>query len=100
MNKKVLFGAAAGCAAAGCIAAAAKKGQGQAEPKPTIWEKMRQGMEEMPEDFPPRIMFDNIEATKANTEAILELLRDEGASGKGAGGEGTQQEDIEVISST
>ena len=38
---------------------------------------MRKGMEEMPEDFPPRIMFDNIEATKANTDEILTLLKEE-----------------------
>jgi hypothetical protein len=34
-------------------------------------------MEEMPEDFPPRIMFDNLEATKANTDRILTLLESE-----------------------
>jgi len=31
-------------------------------------------MEEMPEDFPPRVMFDNVEATRSNTERILEVL--------------------------
>jgi len=30
---------------------------------------------DMPEDFPPRVMFDNVETTKANTEEILNLLR-------------------------
>lgn len=89
MNKKVLIGAAAGIAVVGCIAAAAKKSQGQGEPQPTIWDKMRQGMEEMPEDFPPRIMFDNIEATKANTEEILKVLGDESAPSEGARGQST-----------
>lgn len=28
----------------------------------------------MPEHFPPRVMFDNVETTKANTEEILNLL--------------------------
>ena len=88
MNKKVLIGAAAGVAIAGAIAAAAKKGE--SGPKPTIWDKMRQGMEEMPEDFPPRIMFDNIEAAKANTEEILTLLRKQQ----------TSADDIEVMSSS
>ena len=32
-------------------------------------------MEEMPEDFPPRVMFDNVAATRANTDQILALLR-------------------------
>lgn len=73
MNKKILIGAAAGIAVVGAIATAANKGQSR--PNPTIWDKMRQGMEEMPEDFPPRIMFDNIEAAKANTDEILTLLR-------------------------
>jgi len=44
---------------------------------PTVWDKMRKGFEEMPEDFPPRIMFDQIEATKANTDEILTLLKEE-----------------------
>ena len=47
------------------------------EPKPTIWEKMTKGLEEMPEDFPPRIMFDNLEATKANTAKIHALIETE-----------------------
>ena len=88
MNKKVLIGAAAGVATAGAIAAATKKGE--SGPKPSIWDKMRQGMEEMPGDFPPRIMFDNIEAAKANTEEILTLLRQQQVSA----------DDIEVVSST
>jgi hypothetical protein len=102
MNKKVLIGAAAGVAVAGCIAAAAKKDkeQGQDEAKPTIWDKMRQGMEEMPEDFPPRLMFDNVEATKANTEQILKMLRDNSAQSEGAREEGAQRDDLEILSST
>ena len=81
MNKKILIGAFAGLGAAACIAACAKSGKcrsdSESEPKPTVWDKMRKGMEEMPEDFPPRIMFDNIEATKANTDEILTLLKEE-----------------------
>ncbi len=42
--------------------------------RPTMWDKMRAHMEEMPEDFPPRIMFDNTQATRENTERILDLL--------------------------
>jgi hypothetical protein len=81
MNKKVLIGAFAGLGAAACIAACAKSGKCQSDSeskaKPTVWDKMQKGMEEMPEDFPPRIMFDNIEATRANTDEILTLLKEE-----------------------
>jgi len=81
MSKKVLIGAVVGLGAAACIAACAKSGKCQgdsaSEAKTTVWDKMRQGMEEMPEDFPPRVMFDNIEAAKANTDEILTLLKEE-----------------------
>lgn len=79
MNRKVMIGAVAGLGAAACIAACARSGtcRSDSEPKPTVWDKMRKGMEEMPDDFPPRIMFDNVEATKANTDEILTLLKEE-----------------------
>lgn len=48
-----------------------------AEERPSMWDKMRQAMEDMPEDFPPRVMFDNVADTKENTDRILEIL-DEG----------------------
>ena len=88
MNKKLLIGAAAGCAIAGGVAAARTHRDG--EPKPTMWVKMRQLLEEMPEDFPPRIMFDNLQATRANTDEILALLRDDSAP----------TDDIEVLATT
>jgi hypothetical protein len=53
----------------------ARKGQG--ETSTTMWDKMQQRMETMPENFPPRVLFDNVAATKANTDQILELLRAE-----------------------
>ncbi len=87
MNKKMLVGVAAGCAIAAGVAAAAKKRHGA--PREAMWEKMRQRMEEMPADFPPRVMFDNLEAVRANTEEILSLLRQQQAG----------SDDIEVIAS-
>jgi hypothetical protein len=81
MDKKFIIGAAAGCAAIASIAASKKK------PKQTKWDKMRKGMEEMPDDFPPRVMFDNIEAARINTEKILERLEVNESS----------EDDIEVI---
>jgi hypothetical protein len=45
--------------------------------KSTKWGKMRARMEQMPEDFPPRVMFDNVQAARRNTERILEILEAE-----------------------
>lgn len=86
MNKKLVIGAAAGLAVGAAIAAGRKCASG---PTPTMWEKMRERMEEMPEDFPPRIMFDNVQATRANTEEILTLLR----------ADSPQDDDVDVMSS-
>ncbi len=72
MSKKVLIGVAVGFVAAVVLAGAKKGRQG---PPPDMWAKMREKMEEMPADFPPRVMFDNVETTRANTEEILALLR-------------------------
>ncbi len=46
----------------------------RAEKRRAMFEKMRTGMEAMPEDFPPVVMFNNVEATRENSERILELL--------------------------
>jgi hypothetical protein len=45
-----------------------------------MFEKMRAGMEAMPEDFPPVAMFNNVAATRENTERILELLEEDRSS--------------------
>ena len=71
MDKRLIVGAAAGCAVIAAIAASKKR---STEPKPAMWDKMRDAMEEMPTDFPPRIMFDNVQATRVATERILDLL--------------------------
>ena len=73
MDKRVAFAGVACCALATAVVVA-KRGV-QSGPKPEMWDKMRARMEEMPEDFPPRVMYDNIEATRANTDKILELLQ-------------------------
>lgn len=87
MNKKLIVGAAAGCAVVAAVAATKKCETG---PKATVWDKMREGMEEMPEDFPPRVMYDNAEAARINTEQILERLEESD----------TSKDDIEVVSAT
>ncbi len=72
MAKTMLKVAAIACGAV-FVMALRKRQQGtQAGDK---WAKMRMFMEEMPEDFPPRVMFDNLAATRENTERILEILQ-------------------------
>ncbi len=70
--KKWLVIVAVGAAAA-CAIVASRRRSAETQ-RPTMWEKMRARMEEMPEDFPPRIMFDNAQAARENTERILEIL--------------------------
>jgi hypothetical protein len=36
--------------------------------------KMQAGMDAMPEDFPPVVMFNNVAAIRENSERMLELL--------------------------
>ena len=48
------------------------------DPKKAMAHRMREHLESMPEDFPPRMMLDNLAATRANTERILQILGDEG----------------------
>jgi hypothetical protein len=71
MSKKLMVAAAVGCAACAFLAGRCCREEGE---RPTMWEKMSQRMEEMPENFPPRIMFDNLVVTRENTERILEIL--------------------------
>ncbi len=47
--------------------------------------RMRERIESMPADFPPRLMHDNLAATRANTERILEIL-EASTPGKAAAG--------------
>ena len=49
--------------------------------QPDMWARMEQKMAQMPETFPPRMMFDNIAAIREQTTRILELLeQDAGGS--------------------
>ena len=74
----------------GVVGAVVMKGKRHSTgPQPSVWDKMRQHMEDMPEDFPPRVMFDNVATTKENTERILEIL---GEGGSVANPEGENQD--------
>lgn len=80
MNKKVIVGAVVGAGTIAAISAARSKAA-ESAPKPSVWEKMQAGMEDMPEDFPLRMMFDSIEAIRANSDRTVELLeRRQGAA--------------------
>jgi hypothetical protein len=46
----------------------------RAEKRRVLSQKMQAGMKAMPDDFPPVMMFKNVEATRENSERILELL--------------------------
>lgn len=85
MKKAMVIGLAAGAAVA--VAMLIKKSQTaespearearKAQKRQEMFEKMRAGMESMPEDFPPMVMYNNIVATRENTEQILALLQAE-----------------------
>jgi hypothetical protein len=72
--RKFLIGFILGGAAAIALTTAARN-RGEPQASPGVWERMKSAMQDMPEDFPPRVMYDNVENTKANTEEILDLLR-------------------------
>jgi hypothetical protein len=82
MKRLAVLGLVAGAVLAAVILA--KKNQSsespqerearQAEKRRAMFQKMQAGMEAMPDDFPPVMMFKNIEAIRENSERILELL--------------------------
>jgi hypothetical protein len=82
MKRSAVLGLVAGAVLAAVILA--KKSQSsessqervakQAEKRRVMFQKMQAGMEAMPDDFPPVMMFKNVEAIRENSERILELL--------------------------
>lgn len=74
--KKWLIVALLAAGAVGVIRLMADRRRVEGASSETIWDKLRAKMEEMPEDFPPRVMFDNVAATNETTQRILELLEE------------------------
>jgi hypothetical protein len=82
MKRSAVLGLVAGAVLAAVILA--KKSQSsessqervakQAEKRRAMFQKMQAGMEAMPDDFPPVMMFKNVEGIRENSERILELL--------------------------
>ena len=60
--------------AAGTLVALRLRTEG--DPKEAMAHRMREHLESMPADFPPRMMLDNLAATRVNTEKILQILGD------------------------
>ena len=85
MKKLAVFGLAAGAVLA-VILVVAKSQQSEssqdnegrkAEKRREMFDKMKAGMDAMPDDFPPVVMFNNVAGIRENSERILELLEKE-----------------------
>jgi len=82
MKKLAVFGLVAGVVVAVILVVRKSQSSGSPEEREArrmekrgaMFEKMQAGMEAMPEDFPPVVMFNNVAATRENSERILELL--------------------------
>jgi hypothetical protein len=82
MKRLVVFGLVGGAVLAAVILA--KRSQSsessqerearRADQRRAMSQKVQACMEAMPDDFPPVRMFKNVEATRENSERILELL--------------------------
>jgi citrate synthase len=85
MKKLAVFGLVAGVVLAVTLLVRKSQSSGspeereaqRVEKRRAMFEKMQAGMEAMPEDFPPVAMFNNVAATRENSERILELLEED-----------------------
>ena len=91
MRKAVVGGLIGGAVVAAFFMAKKAQSTGSAEEREAnradkrreMFAKMQAGMEAMPEDFPPVVLFNNVAAIRVTTERILEVLEEsrEGAEG-------------------
>jgi hypothetical protein len=90
MKKLAVFGLIIGIVSAAIVMARKRqaaespeeRAKRQEKKRRAMFVKMQEGMEAMPEDFPPVVMFDNVAATRENSERILELLEKDPSSKK------------------
>lgn len=85
MKKLAVLGVVAGAILAAILLA--KKSQTSTSPEErearkvekrrAMFEKMQAAMAAMPEDFPPVVMFNNVAATRENSERMLKLLEED-----------------------
>jgi len=82
MKKLAVFGLILGVVCGGILLARKRqtfetsheRDERQQKKRSAMFEKMKEGMDAMPEDFPPVVMFNNVAAARENSERILELL--------------------------
>ena len=92
MKKLAVFGLVAGAVLA--VILLVKKRQPSESPEEReerkagkrreMFAKMQAGMEAMPEDFPPVVLFSNVAAIREATERILELLEENRTDAEGS----------------
>ena len=84
MKKAVVGGLIGGAVVAAAFMAKKAQSTGSAEEREAnradkrreMFAKMQAGMEAMPEDFPPVVLFNNVAAIRETTERILEVLEE------------------------
>lgn len=92
MKKAVVGGLIGGAVVAAVLVAkkAQSSGSGdereasRAEKRREMFAKMQAGMEAMPDDFPPVVLFNNVAAIRETTERIVELLEEDRTDADGS----------------
>ena len=82
MKKAVVGGVIGGAVVAAVLVAKKSQPTGSAEEREAnrvekrreMFAKMQAGMDAMPDDFPPVVMFNTVAAIRENSDRILELL--------------------------
>jgi hypothetical protein len=92
MKKAVVGGLIGGAVVAAVFMAKKAQSTGSAEEREAnradkrreMFAKMQAGMEAMPEDFPPVVLFNNVAAIRETTERILEVLEENQTGAEGS----------------
>ena len=92
MKKAVVGGLIGGAVVAAAFMAKKAQSTGSTEERETnradkrrdMFAKMQAGMEAMPEDFPPVVLFNNVAAIRETTERILEVLEENRTGAEGS----------------